>query len=322
MKKVVVIGGGTGLSTLLRGLKTIDNISLSAIVTVADNGGSTGKIRKEYAIPAVGDLRQVIVSMSKDENIFNELMQYRFKTKKENVESSLGGHSLGNLIITALIDMEGDFYKGIERINDIFNTVGKIFPITDYRNLQLSAKYVDKTICLGEEHIPNTSKKIDCVYYENTTLIKPNHQAIEALENADYIILGIGSLYTSIIANLIIPGVKEAIVNNKDAQLIYVANVMTQPGETDNMSLQQHIGAIDKHLDGNWIDQVVVNTSTISPNLLKKYEAQNAYPVIVEQKLEREKYKIIEAKLIDSNNNELLRHHPKMVHDAFIKILV
>ncbi len=316
MCKVVVIGGGTGLSSVIKGLKNVAGISeLSAIVTVSDNGGSTRELRYSYNIPAVGDLRQVVVALSKNESTIEEVFKYRFGDQIPG----LNNHSLGNLIMSALIDIEQDFYKGIERLSDIFELEGNLLPITDHSSIELCAKYTDGTEAVGEVNVPNKDKRIDYLFL-NEKGIKPNVNAIRAIEEADIIIFGVGSLYTSLISNLIIPGVKEAIIKNSKAKKIYFGNIMTQPGESDNMTMYDHVNAIEKHLEHNIIDYLVIDNSKIPETLLKKYANEGSYPVVIDDNIKASHVKILEYPLVDVLGSTI-KHNDKKVFKCFGDIL-
>lgn len=319
MKKVVIIGGGTGLSSLLRGLKEVEGIELYAIVSVADDGGSTGKIRLDYKIPAVGDLRQVITSLSEKESIVDHIMQYRFKANNE--DSGLSGHSLGNLILAALVDIEKDFYKGIEKITDVLKLKGQVLPITDYHDITLKATYTDGSSIIGESNIPNLKKKIKFLECLEIDKVHPNPIAIEAILKADVIILGVGSLYTSLIANLVVPKVKDAIIDNKSANIIYVSNIMTQPGETDNMNISDHIKAIEEHLEYGIIDKVVVHSTKIPTHILQKYAKEKSYPVKLDSHIYDSHVEVCEADLLDSSK-PIIRHDAKKIRKVFKTLLV
>lgn len=317
MKNVVVIGGGTGLSSLLKGLKDIKNINLSAIVTVADDGGSTGKIRKEFKIPAVGDLRQVIVSLSENESILEKIMRYRFDNKDSQ---SLHGHSLGNLILTALIDIENDFYLGIEKIRDILNLKGEVYPIANDSEITLKANYTDKTSVIGESNIPNHNKKIESIEYVNHEKIKPNIMALRKIRESDLIVLSMGSLYTSLIANLIIPGVKESIIENSSAKIIYVSNIMTQRGETDGMTMYDHVKEIEKYIGYGKLDIVLVNNGKLNEEILKRYKDQNCFPIEIDSRIKNSHVELIAKNLVDSSV-PYIRHDTKKIRKAFTNIL-
>lgn len=316
MSKVVVIGGGTGLSATIKGLKNVPGITeLSAIVTVSDNGGSTRELRYSYNIPAVGDLRQVVVALSKNESAIEEVFNYRFG----NEISGLNNHSLGNLIMSALIDIEKDFYRGIERLGEIFELEGNLLPITDHSSIELCCKYIDGTEAIGEVNIPNKNKKIDYLFL-NEEKIRPNRNAIRVIKEADIIIFGVGSLYTSLISNLIIPGVKEAIIKNSKAKKVYFGNIMTQPGETDNMSMYDHVNAIEKHLEHNVIDYIIIDNSKIPEELLKKYADEGSYLVAVDDQIKASHVKIFEYPLVDTLG-KTIKHNDKKVCKCFDEII-
>ena len=202
MKKVVVLGGGTGLSVLLRGLKLFP-VDITAVVTVADDGASSGILRKEFNIPAVGDLRNVLVSLSNVEPLVEQLLQYRFKTS-----SDLNNHALGNLMLTALYNITGDLTDSLEALSKILNLKGKVLPFTEDKAI-LVAHTKDKQVIEGESNITKAGKKIDYVEYKKD--VKVTKEVLKSLEEADLIILGIGSLYTSIIPNLLSKDMKKAL---------------------------------------------------------------------------------------------------------------
>lgn len=317
MKNVVVIGGGTGLSSLLKGLKDIKNINLSAIVTVADDGGSTGKIRRDFKIPAVGDLRQVIVALSENESTLERIMQYRFNNKESE---SLHGHSLGNLILTALIDIEKDFYLGIEKVRDILNLKGEVYPIANNCEITLKATYTDKSIVIGESNIPNPDKRIELLEYVEKDKIRPNIIALRKIKEADFIILSMGSLYTSLIANLVIPGVKEEIIENSSAKVIYVSNIMSQTGETNNMTMYDHVKEIEKYIGYGKIDIVLSNNGKMNPDILKRYEKENCYPIEIDERIKNSHVELVQKNLLD-NSVEYIRHDTKKIRKAFVSLL-
>lgn len=316
MSKVTVIGGGTGLSALIRGLKNVPKISeLNAIVTVSDNGGSTKELREAFNIPAMGDIRQVVVALSKNESTIEEVFKYRFKDEIP----SLNNHSLGNLIITALIDLEKDFYNGIERLNDIFELKGNLIPISNYSEIELCAEYEDGTIAKGETSIPNKNKKISKIFYDDKNIVA-NKRAIDAIKEADYIIFGIGSLFTSIISNLVIPGVKDAINKNTNAKKIYFGNIMTEPGETDNFVMYDHVKAIEKHIGKNEIDYLIFNSSSINKDVLKKYNESSSKLVEYDDNLKNSHVIVYEYPLLDSDANEI-KHSAKKISKCFSDLL-
>ena len=299
MKNVVVIGGGHGQSTILKGIKDIDDINISAIVTVADNGGSTGRIRQLYTIPAMGDIRNVLVALS-DDDLLSELMNFRFEGQTEN---DIVGHVLGNLILTALTQMTGSFSDSINTVSQLLNAKGKIIP-SSLETLNLYALMDDDTIVKGEASIPSLTHHILEVFYDHE--VKANPEAIEAIKEADLIIYGIGSLYTSIAPNVIIPGIKEALKNSK-AKKVYFANCMTQSNETFNYDLKDHIEALKKH--GALIDLIVQHKEEIPQEIKEKYLAQNSIEVIDNNDLD---IPIIKEEILDFSD-DLVRHDPEKI---------
>ena len=289
MKKIVVIGGGTGLSSMLMGMKKIQDVALTAIVTVADDGGSTGRIRDTYNIPAVGDIRHVLYAMAQDENenLFRELLNYRFQGNED-----VGGHNLGNLIFLALIDITGSFIGAIQALSQVLNIKGRIVPST-LDNVTLYAMMKDGTKVRGEKNIPIVCNSIDRVFYQDKVVAYP--QAIKAIEEADLIIYGIGSLYTSILPNLIIEPICKSIQNNPCPK-IYFCNAMSQPGETDGYSVEDHIRAIEKHSFMNSVDVAIVNESYIPKTILERYAKENSSPVRLKEAIHS--YAIIKRNLI------------------------
>lgn len=262
MKNVVAIGGGHGLSAILKGIKQIDDINISAIVTVADDGGSTGRLRQRYTIPAMGDIRTVMLALAETEPIMHDLMNYRFAGEDD---MDISGHSLGNLILTALTNMSGSFDQAIKTASEMMKVNGKIIPST-LQSVTLSAKMEDGTIVKGEKNIPSDNQYIESVFYESE--VKANPEAIKAIENADLIIYGIGSLYTSILPSTIISGISEALKNSK-AKKVYFANCMTQANETYNYDLKDHIDALIKH--STPVDIAIVHNNVIPEEIVKRY---------------------------------------------------
>ena len=224
--KVVLIGGGTGLSVLARGLKDYP-IDITAIVTVADDGGSTGKIRDVMDIPAPGDIRNVLAALSDTEPMLEKLFQYRFEEEK------LGGHSIGNLLLAAMTNITDDFGHAVKELSKILNIKGQVIPSTT-KSIVLNAVMSDGEVVVGESNIPKKSKKIEEVYLTPED-IEPMPEAIQAIEEADLIVMGPGSLYTSILPNLILNKMRDAIINT-EAERLYVCNLMTQKGETTGYS--------------------------------------------------------------------------------------
>lgn len=280
MKKIVLIGGGHGLSTLIRGIKNIDDISFKAIVTVADDGGSTGRLRELYSIPAVGDIRNVLVSMSESEESFNKILDYRFKGEGSN---DVVGHSLGNLILAALIEMNnGSLISAIKQVGKFLNVKGRVLPVSS-EVITLYAKYTDGSTAKGEANIPNVNKKIERVFYDHD--VKADQEAVDAIKEADYIIYGIGSLYTSILPVVAIDGISKALKESK-AKKIYFANCMSQQGETYNYDLKDHVNALNKH--GAPVDLVIRHSDTIPNGILERYADEQSGEVLYNNNLDVE----------------------------------
>lgn len=299
--KIVVIGGGSGISVVLRGLKYLP-VDLTAIVTVADDGGSSGFLRKEFDMPAPGDLRNVMVALSNVEPLTEEVFQYRFKK-----DSFIGGHPLGNLLIIAMKELTGDLRTAVDRLRKLFNIKGKILPATTEK-LTLMAEKENGRIVEGESNIPVTGEKIKRVYYKEN--VDAPEENLKVLEEADLIIFGIGSLYTSIIPNLLLKGVKESLKKSK-AKKIYICNAMQQPGETEGYTVSDHIKAINDNVGEGVIDSVIVDPRDIPADILERYKNMNSDKV----ELDREKIKeynvnIIEKNILEIDPQGMVRHHP------------
>lgn len=299
--KVVVIGGGSGLSVLLKGLKQFP-VDLTAIVTVADSGGSSGILKREFNIPAPGDLRNVMVALSDVEPLIEEVFQHRFKE-----ESSIGGHPLGNLLITAMIEITGDIGKAIEKLRKLFNIKAKILPAT-LEKIEIIAEKENGEIRLGEDNIPVVGEKIKKIYYEGK--VNTPEQNLKEIEKADMIILGIGSLYTSIIPNLICPDMQEAL-KRSNAKKIYICNAMQQPGETEGYSVSDHVASINNHVGYNMVEKVIFDSREIPEKILKRYWAENSDIVKLDiEKIEKLGAQVVEANIIQVDKNKKIRHNP------------
>lgn len=299
--KIVVIGGGSGISVVLRGLKYLP-VDLTAIVTVADDGGSSGFLRKEFDMPAPGDLRNVMVALSNVEPLTEEVFQYRFKE-----DSFIGGHPLGNLLIIAMKELTGDIRTAVDRLRKLFNIKGKILPVTTEKVVLMAEKENGK-IVEGESHIPVIGEKIKRVYYKDE--VEAPEENLKALEEADLIIFGIGSLYTSIIPNLLLKGIKESLKKSK-AKKIYICNAMQQPGETEGYTVSDHIKAINDNIGEGVIDSVIVDPRDIPQDILVRYKSMNSDKV----ELDREKIKeynvnLIERDILEIDPKGMVRHHP------------
>lgn len=299
MKNVVVLGGGTGLSTLLKGLKQFP-IDITAIVSVADDGSSTGKLRKEFDVPAVGDLRNVLVSLSEVEPLVERLLQYRFKTS-----SDLNNHAMGNLLLVALYNITGNLTESLESLSKILNIKGKILPFTEDKAV-LVAHTKDKNTIVGESNITKAGKKIDYIEYENA--VKVTLQVLKAIEKADLIIFSMGSLYTSVIPNIINDKMKEALIKSK-AKKMYICNIMTEHGETDNFNVSDFIKVIEKYTCKDFLDVIVANTKVIDPDIKRIYKKlENSNPILIDEKnLDKIKIEVIKDELAVINNRQV-RH--------------
>lgn len=311
-KNVVVIGGGTGQSTILRGLKHIPDIHLSTIVTVADDGGSTGRLRRAYAVPGMGDIRNVMLALAESESVMNELMAYRFEGS-DDVSNELRGHNLGNIILTALTNKSGSFTEAIGLISKVLNVSGDIIPSTT-QLVTLCAHMEDGTIVRGESNIPKPHIKINDVFYDEPVVA--TKEAIKAIEKADLIVFGIGSLYTSICANLIIPDLRKALSKTK-AHTLYLCNAMTQKGETDGYTVEDHVASIEAHAHIT-IDTVIHADDEIPEALLAKYATQDAHPVVCRQKTHT--YKLSHRKLL-TFEHDLVRHDPVKIQHVIQHVL-
>jgi uncharacterized cofD-like protein len=288
--RIVVIGGGTGLSVMLRGLKQ-KPLDITAIVTVADDGGSSGILREELQIPPPGDIRNVLSALADTEPLLAEVLNYRFSNG-----TGLAGHSLGNLILAAMTDITGDFVTGITELSRIFAVRGRVLPAAN-QAIVLKAEMVDGSIVVGESTIPKSGLAIRKVFIEPAD-VEALPEAVQALQEADAILIGPGSLYTSIIPNLIVPKLAEAIVASKAVKL-FVCNVMTQPGETDNYSVSDHLAAVHAHIGHNIFDYVIVNDGEIPPQVQSLYAEKGSTAVHLDlEEVTRRGYKVIADTLV------------------------
>jgi uncharacterized cofD-like protein len=301
MQRVVVLGGGHGLSVLLKGLKLFP-VDLTAVVAVSDDGSSTGKLRKEFNIPAVGDLRNVVISLSESEPLFEKLFQYRFKGS-----SDLAGHPVGNLLLAALTDINGSLTEAVASFSEILNLKGKVLPLTE-DTVTLVAHTKQGELLEGEEHIRKSGKDIEYVEYKE----KPNvlDEVITEIEKADLIILGLGSLVTSVLPNLICPEVVEAIKKSQ-ARVLYVCNAMTEHGETDNFTVSDHLKFLNKYLGNNVIDAVLANSKHIDVDIQERYKTlEQSEPVVIdEEEVKKLKIELIKDDLIVIQD-KMVRHDP------------
>jgi len=308
--RIVVIGGGTGLSTVLRGLKK-HNVSITAVVTVGDDGGSSGRLRTEFNVPPPGDIRNCLVALADSEPLMSDLFQYRFDAE----DSSLHGHSFGNLFITALTKVSGSFERAVIESSRVLNIRGTVLPST-LEDIVLGAEMDDGRIVQGESTITHASGNI------SRTFINPEHAeaydpAIVAILSADLIVLGPGSLYTSVIPNLLVEGIAHAL-RFAPGERVYVCNVATQPGETDNYAVVDHVRALDRHVHGLPIDRIVVN-SNLAPSVTKIKPEWNVSAVRNTGMFEYAgRIEVDQRDVVNANSP--LRHDPDKLADSLIDI--
>ncbi|MBE9208339.1 YvcK family protein [Nostoc sp. LEGE 06077] len=310
--KIVVIGGGTGLSTLLRGLKTY-SANISAIVTVADDGGSSGRLRQEFGVLPPGDIRNCLAALADEEKLLTELFQYRFRAG-----DGLTGHSFGNLFLTAMSDITGDLERAVAASSKVLAVRGQVLPAT-LSDVRLWAELADGRRIDGESSIPKAGGKIVKI---GCTPANPPAlpAAIKAIKDADYIIIGPGSLYTSLIPNLLVPEIANAIAQTK-APRIYVCNIMTQPGETEGYTVADHIRAIDAACGNRRLfDAVLVHKKSPSPQSLIRYAQQNSHPVFVDREdvslLGR---RVVLANVLYEDETGVVRHNPQKLAKVLLR---
>jgi uncharacterized cofD-like protein len=318
--RIVAIGGGTGLSTVLSGLKKYARggqessageralVEITAIVTVSDDGGSSGRLRRDFDILPPGDIRNCMTALSEDEHLLSQLFRYRFASGR-----GLKGHSFGNLFLTAMHQITGDFAHAVKLSSEILAIRGRIFPATS-SNISLEAVLEDGTVVRGETKISKSRQAIQCVR------LHPDHcaplsEALDAIRRADLITLGPGSLYTSIIPNMLVQGIPEAL-ERSPALKAYFVNLMWQPGETINFKASQHVRAIQTHAGRNIIDCVILNTAPIPLTLQRRYAREKVKPVENDlENLSQMGVKVVTADLMgDSDaNSKKVRHNPEAV---------
>lgn len=306
LPRIVVMGGGTGLSVMLRGLKE-KPLDITAIVTVADDGGSSGILRQELQMPPPGDIRNVLTALADVEPSLSEMLKYRFPNG-----TGLAGHSLGNLILAAMTDITGDFVAGIRELSRVLAVRGRVLPAAN-QAIALNAEMIDGTIVVGESAIPQAGQRIKRVFLEPEQ-VEALPEAVQALQEADAILVGPGSLYTSIIPTLLVPKLAQA-VKESDAVKIFVCNVMTQPGETDNYKVSDHLEAIQQHVGEHLFDYVIVNDGEIPPQVQDRYAEQGARAVHLDlDEVTKRGYKVIADSLVLfrtylRHDAEKLSHH-------------
>ncbi|MBI3306413.1 MAG: YvcK family protein [Candidatus Omnitrophica bacterium] len=312
--RVVAIGGGTGLSTLLSGIKLFTS-NITAIVTVTDTGGSSGRLRDEMDILPPGDIRNCLVALADAGPLIRDLFQYRF-----DMGNGLKGHSFGNLFITALSKVTGDFEKAVAESSKVLAIRGRVIPST-LEKISLVGEFMDGTTLEGETNITEAQKPLRNIRL-NPDDCSACPEALDAIENAEFIILGPGSLYTSILPNLLIQDILSAILKS-DAYKVYVLNVMTQPGETDEFSAWDHLRVLIDHTDPRIVDACFVNVSPIPSAMVAKYGEKGAVPVKLDLEMIREKgYSVIEGDILKIDGQ--VRHDPeelaRLVFEHYFKI--
>ncbi len=320
--RIVAIGGGTGLSSLLHGLKSYMgcppeagaapvDIGLTAVVTVTDDGGSSGRLRRDFAVLPPGDIRNCLVAMSEDEALLSQLFQYRFSTGK-----GLKGHSLGNLFLTALTELTGDFATAVQHASDVLATCGRIYPSTS-ANVSLRAVLDDGSVVEGESRISKTKLRIRRIDMRPADA-KPMAETLRAISEADLITFGPGSLFTSVIPNLLVKGIPEAIAAS-GAMKVYFTNLMWQPGETIQFTAADHVEAIHDHAGRKLIDVAVVNTKPIPAPVQSRYAQKRAMPVENDiDRLEAMGLSVVQRSL--AADGLRVRHDPRAIADVAIHL--
>lgn len=309
--KIVVIGGGTGLSVLLKGLKKYTS-NLTAIVTVSDDGGSSGRLRAELGVLPPGDIRNCLVALAETETLMDKVFQHRFIQ-----DGSLKGHNLGNLLLVAMAEITGDFSSAIREVSRVLAVRGRVIPAT-LEHVILGAKMSDGQTIYGETSVREYKGKIEKLFLVPETC-SPLPETMDALSEADAIVIGPGSLYTSIMPNLLVNGIKEGITTSK-ATTFYVSNIMTELGETDDFTAADHLRVILNHLGEQIIDYIVVNSGNIDELRLLRYEKEKAIPVVAgNEEILQMGVNIIAADLI--SDDDVAWHDPDKLALAIIKVL-
>ncbi|KOO47830.1 gluconeogenesis factor YvcK family protein [Viridibacillus arvi] len=308
--RIVILGGGTGLSTLLRGLKKFP-IDITAIVTVADDGGSSGRLRDDYEIPPPGDVRNVIAALSEVEPLVEEMFQYRFSASED-----LRGHSLGNLMLTALTEITGDFSHAIREMSRVLNVHGKVLPAANQR-ITLFAELIDGTIVKGESKIPTFNTGIKRIFLSPED-VKPLPESVSAIKKADIIIIGPGSLYTSILPNLLVDDIQEAIISAKGKK-VYICNLMTQAGETQNFAASDHVKALYDHVGQPFIETILINKEEVPASVRAAYKEEEAEPVFFDVGvLEKMGIQVVK-KEIATTHDGVVRHEASKVAEWLVE---
>ena len=293
------------MSYLLKGLKDFP-VDITAIITVSDNGRSTGKLREEFHTPAVGDIRKVITNLSQIDQPIKDMMSYRFKTS-----SDLDGHAVGNLILTAMLDITGSLTESIKQLSKLLDVRHKVLPISEDCDLTLMGLDKDGNIIEGEEQITESHRQFEKIFYKKEP--KVSHEALEAIKNADLIIISMGSLYTSVLPNIICKEVEE-VINESKAPIMYTCNIVTQPGETDNFTVGDHVKLLNRYLDKKKVDVVIASNTKIDDEMAKRYESQEQKdPVLIDyDEIKKIGVELIEDDLITIDDNTLKHNSLKL----------
>lgn len=312
--KIVAIGGGTGLSTMLRGLKKYTR-NLTAVVTVADDGGGSGMLRRDIGMPPPGDIRHCMEALANTEPIMEQLLTYRF------TEGSLTGQCFGNLILAALHGVTGSFEEAVSQMSQVLAITGQVIPVTS-ADVQLEAVFENGARVVGESKIYNFKKEQDC-RIAHVALIPERPAALpaalEAIRQADLILMGPGSLYTSVIPNLLVDGVVRAIVQS-DAPKIYICNIMTQDGETEGYTAADHLEALLAHGAPGLVDLCLANSAPVHPGLVKKYQEEDAAPLVVDREHIAALGLELEERPLTSTDGNYARHDPDKLAEALLEI--
>ncbi|HEY8364319.1 MAG TPA: uridine diphosphate-N-acetylglucosamine-binding protein YvcK [Haloplasmataceae bacterium] len=312
---IVIIGGGTGLSYVLKGIKKYP-IDITAIVTVGDDGGSSGDIRNSINVVPPGDIRKVMVAMSETEPLMNNLLNHRF-----NDDNIFANHTVGNILLTALFQITGDYVQAIRKLCNVLNVKGTILPVAQ-KPITLSAVMDDDSVIIGESHITAAKKRIKEISIVEKD-IEVTKEVLDAINEADMIVFGPGSIFTSIIPNLLVPGVKEAI-NQSKAKKVYVCNIMTEPGESDHFTVSKHVSILEKYLGNSIIDSIIANDDkNIDNEILSKYKEKDADLVEIDyEEIIKMNKELITGNFIYVNENNHLRHNSKKIAAYLMMMLI
>ena len=313
-KKIVIFGGGTGTSFVLKGLKYFP-VDITAVITVSDSGSSTGRLRKEFSTPAVGDIRKVLSNLSTLPDEIRDVMEYRLKIPGNDLD----GHAMGNLVLTSLIKETGSLKTSIEYLSKLLDVKHKVLPLSeDY--LTLMGETTDGKIIEGEDTITKARKKYKRFFYKENPHVLP--EVFKQVANADLIILSMGSLYTSVLPHLLCNDVVKAI-NQSKAKKMYICNAMTQPGETDDFGVSDHVNFLESYLGKDTIDSVIVSTTEIPEELLKKYETEEQKNLVKVdyENMKNSKYEVIESDLLTTVDGTIKHNSLKLSSIIFFYLM-